>query len=262
MRAIALLAVAATAMPALSATEVIETASIKLQRVTRLEGQDRGPARAALDALVEGCNGIRQSLYGLPPVAPPAEALARLDRRMVEKFYAGDRAATYITATGLDLVDFKRWSAEARGTTKPDAAPDCTKHALKEDRTGTIWRDGRRIQLRFDTRRAMSLAAPQDFTPRPLPGAFDSLPVRFIGGQDCREVSAPALVEFAGGKACLWAVFPFAARLNLPWALDAERTFGMPGKTIETDTLVDVQRNPAIDAKVFEVPGDFTTTGR
>lgn len=250
------------AVAAPPAVEIVGTASIKLQRITRLEGQERGPARVAVDALVDGCNGIRQSMYGLPPVAPPADALSRLDRRIVEKYFAGDRAATYITTTGLELVDFKRWSAAARGADKPPP-PDCAKHELHDNRSGTIWRDGRRIQLRFDTRRAVSQPAPQDFTVRPLPAPVpvETLPSAVVGGQPCREVVAPTLVEFAGGKACLWAVFPFASYLNLPWALSAERSFGMPGKMIDTDTLIDAQRNRAIDTQLFEVPRDFSLAG-
>jgi hypothetical protein len=256
--ALALAAGASTAAPGFEGN-----AHLKVERVSTLDGRSEGPARAAAQSLIDGCNGVRQTLYDLPPVAPPASALEGLDRRVVEKFFDNGRAATYVTGTALELVDFRRWSAAARATTKPDPAPDCAAHALREQRSGTIWRDGRRIELRFDAKRAISMPAPQDFVVRPLMEAteFAGLPKTRHGLQSCSTVRAPGLVEFAGGTACIWTAFPFAAYLNFPWAFEAERNFGMPKPLHDVDRLLDVELNRIVDGRVFEVPAGFAMIG-
>lgn len=240
------------------------TAYLKLRRVTVFDGQDIGPQRNAIMALVAACNNVRSGFYQLPAVQPQESLLADLDTQIVEKYFANDRAATYVTGSVLDLTDYVRWMRESRGPAKPAAPPDCAAATSHQNRSATLWVDGVKYQLRFDSRSSLRQPPGVDFTARsllPRP-AFEQLPRNDVAGQECREVSAPPLLEFMGGRACIWTAFPYAAWLNFPWALRSERSFGMPRKLRQTDTALAVERNRRVDAKVFRSPEDFRTPGR
>ena len=251
---------------ALAAPPGVEgTAHIRLRRVTVFEGKDFGAQRSAINAQIDVCNGIRAGFYQLPPVRPEDSMLAALDTQTIDKYFDGDKAATHVTGHQLVLTDQLRWTLESRGgEPKPARPPDCAAARLDEVRSGTLWVDGIKRQLRYDTRRALPVPDSGDFRPRALlPEAdFGKLPFSLYLGQGCREVVAPLLVEFAGGRACIWSAFPFVAYLNLPWALQAERRFGMPEKLHQVDSLQLVERNRAIDPGIFRPPAGFLTEAR
>lgn len=237
------------------------TAYIKVRRVSTLEGQEKGLARITMEGLIGTCNNMRESFYSLPPVSPDAALLAKLDEQVVQKYFEVDHAATYVTGHLMKLTDFQRWTQEQRSNPKPPAPPDCAKHALTEHKTGWIWRDGIKYQLTFAQKRAVGLSGSSDFNARIIAPQrdFDANPMNMFDGQGCREVVA-ATAEYADGTACIWTAFPFAAFLNLPWALKAERRLGIPQKLKQVDTLIRIERNRAIDKYVFEVPSDFKLT--
>ena len=234
----------------------------KLRRVRVLEGRDHGPAYAAQQSLLDTCNSMRAAFYGAPPQRIDEAVLRSLDEQVVEKYYRDDRAATFIIGRGLKLLDFERWTAEQRGgSDKPAVPPDCARYRLDETRSGTIWRDGLRYQLDFARRRAVGIAAPQDFSVRALlpPGEFERQPKAEVMFRACRRVTAPTR-EFMDGRSCVWSDYPFAAWLNWPWVLEAESRIGLPQKMVQTDTLMEIERNGVLAPGLFDLPAGFSVT--
>lgn len=234
----------------------------KLRRVRVLEGQDHGPAFAAQRSLLDTCNRMRAAFYGAPPQPIDEAVLRSLDEQVVEKYYRDDRAATFIVGRGLKLVDFERWTAEQRGSSDtPAVPPDCARYRLDETRSGTIWRGGVRYQLDFARKRAVGVAAPQDFMVRELlpPREFERQPKAEVMFRACRKVTAPTR-EFMDGRSCAWSDYPFVAWLNWPWVLEAESRIGMPQKIVQTDTLLEIERNGALAPGIFDMPPGFSAT--
>ena len=234
----------------------------KLRRVHVLEGRDHGPAYAAQRSLLDTCNNMRAAFYGAPPQRIDEAVLRSLDEQVVEKYYRDDRAATFIIGRGLKLVDFERWTAEQRGASdKPAVPPDCARYRLDETRSGTIWRDGLRYQLDFARKLAVGIAAPQDFSVRALlrPGEFERQPKDEVMFRACRRVVAPVR-EFMNGRSCAWSDYPFVAWLNWPWVLEAESRIGMPQEMVQTDTLLEIERNGVLVPGLFDLPAGFSVT--
>ncbi len=241
------------------------TAYAKTRHTIVYTGQVRGVPGTAIEGLLTQCNGIREMYYGLPPVRPPDDVLAGLDTTTHEKFIDTNRALTLIVGQVLLLPDMRRWLADRSATAStgqpPAVPPDCAAYRLAEQKSGTLWRDGRRYDLRFATSKAIGNSAAQAFTQRPLATAqqWASSPVSTKLGQTCREVDSPSATSLlvSGGKTCIWDHFPYAAFLNWPFALSGEIRLGPGGGLTETIELLEIRHGDTIPAGVFDVPAGF-----
>lgn len=237
------------------------TAYAKVQRTVVLKDKLVGPLFTSIVGFIEDCNRLRRAFYDLPPVNPGLAHLEKLDTRIVENYFETDSAATYITWTYAHFFDYERWIKEHGLTEKPVKAPDCAAHDMVERKTATLWRNGIKYRLDFETKKTIaSEAGKEGFPKRTLASQkeFETFDIGLFLGESCREAIAPVSEEFAGlfaGQACIWDRFPFVSYLNWPWALSATRTY--PGDWVETDTLLEIDSEHLIDPKVFEVPAGF-----
>ena len=236
------------------------TAYLKTQNTVLYNGKTYGLARGGVQGLVDQCNDFRSLFYDLPPVSPPEATLAKLDVSVHEKYFDTDKALTLITRTGVELPDLQRWLAEfGNGPALPAVPLDCAEVRVSESNLGTLWRDGNKYDLRFNTRQAIGNKRADTKLALATEAVFLAFPADLFLGQSCRQVSGlPS--AFTDGKSCIWDTFPFVGYLNWPYALSGEIQFGpTPGLT-ETIKPLEVARGKAIAASVFEIPAGFTVT--
>ena len=256
-------AVSGAAGPSPSADPFAGTAYLKTRNTVLYNGKVVGLARDAFQGQVDLCNGLRSSSYGLAPVSPSEATLASLDVSVHEKFFDTNKALTLITGTGLELVDMQRWLKEANAIVASGAYPavpmNCAEVKVSESKSGTLWRDGIRYDLRFNTSRAIGNKAADGKVALATESQFAALPADKVAGQTCREVAAPA-GTLTDGKSCIWDAFPYVAYLNWPFALSARIQFGASTALVETIVPIEARRNQAIAATVFDIPAGFTVT--
>ena len=239
------------------------TAYLKTQNTVLYNGKTYGLARDGVQGLVDQCNGFRSLFYDLPPVSPPEATLAKLDVSVHEKYFDTDKALTLITRTGVELPDLQRWLKEAAVTVPPGTHPavpmNCAEVRVDETKSGTLWRDGIRYDLRFNTRRAIGNKYFDDKLPLATASEFAAFPAGKFVGQTCREVTGPGgtLID---GKSCIWDIFPFVRYLNWPFALSGRIQFGPSAELVETIEPIEAARNQTIAASVFEIPAGFAVT--
>lgn len=251
------------ATPIVPAEAFAGTAYLKTTNTVLYNGKTEGLARRAFQAQVDQCNGLRALYYGLPAVSPSEPTLASLDVSVHEKYFDTNKALTLITGTGLELTDVQRWLNEAAVTaaagTYPAVAMDCAAVRVAESKSGTLWRDGMKYELRFDTRKALGSKSADTRLALAPASEFLAFPADIFLGQSCREVSAPA-GALANGKSCIWDAFPYVSYLNWPFALSGQVQFGASTTLVEAIVPVAAERGQAIAASVFEIPAGFTTT--
>ena len=239
------------------------TAYLKTRNSVLFDGKTTGLARDAFQALVDQCNGFRASYYDLAPVSPSEATLASIDVSIHEKFFDTNKALTLITGTGLELVDLQRWVKELTASAKtgaiPAVPPNCAEVKVSESKNGTLWRDGIKYDLRFSTSKAIGNKAADGKVVLSTESQFAALPADKFAGQTCREVAAPA-GTLADGKSCIWDAFPHVAFLNWPFAFSGRVQFGPTPGLVETIVPIEVKRNHAIAASVFEIPAGFSVT--
>ncbi len=246
-----------------SSNEFAGTAYLKTRQTVLYDGKTYGLARDTFQGLVDLCNGLRLSTYDLAPVSPPEATLASIDVSIHEKFFDTNKALTLITGTGLELPDLQRWLNESKVSVEtgnyPAVPMNCAEVKVSERKTGTLWRDGIKYDLRFDTSKAIGNKVADDKVVLLPATQFAALPFDKFAGQTCREVP-PLAGTLVDGKACIWDAFPFVKYLNWPFAFSGRVQFGPTPGLIETIVPLEVKRNHGIPASVFEIPAGFTVT--
>lgn len=173
-------AAAAVDTPSATPNAFVGTAYLKTRNTVLYDGKTSGLARDTFQALVDQCNSFRSGYYGLAPVSPSEATLASIDVSIHEKFFDTNKALTLITGTGLELPDVQRWLKEFNVTAKTGAIPpvpiNCAEVKVSDYKNGTLWRDGIRYDLRFNTSKAIgnkgattrSCSYPRTNSPRSL----------------------------------------------------------------------------------------------
>lgn len=242
------------------------TAYLKTRNTVHVNGKEYGVARMGVQTLVDQCNGMREVFYGLPAVLPSEAKMASLDVSIHEKYFDTDKALTLITAKSAELPDLQRWTGEAVAISKsgsyPGVPPDCSDMHEKELRSGTLWRDGVKYRLDFNTSKAIASRMPDPDAKMELAteSEYLSFPTNSYGGQTCREVPPPPGLTSAT-TACMWDRFPFMSYLNWPFMLKGRIQFGPdtgPDSTLfETVETLVVERDGLIVPLLFDVPAGF-----
>lgn len=239
------------------------TAYLKTQNTVLYNGKTYGLKRDAVQGMVDQCNSFRSLFYELPPVSPPEAMLATLDVAVHEKYFDTDKALTLVTGTFLELVDMPRWQKEAAVTVPlgvyPAVPMNCAEVRVDETKSGTLWRDGIKYDLYFNTRRAIGNKYFDDKLPLATASEFAAFPAGKFVGQTCREVTRPGGM-LINGKSCIWDLFPFVRYLNWPFALSGRIQFGPSAALVETIEPIEAARNRTIAASVFEIPAGFAVT--
>jgi len=257
----------ACAAPFAQAQAFEGTAYLKTRSTFAYEGKGHGLGRAAAQTLVDQCNAFRKLHYSLPPVSPSDEIMRSPDVYIREKFIDTDKALTISTGHVVDLPDMQRWMADFKISAVsgglPAVPPDCAAARSNETRSGTLWRDGIKYELRFATRKAIGARAA--LVKRPLLSAeseFLALPAQTHLGQTCREVTTPTVggaLLFAGNS-CIWDRFPFVAYLNWPFAMSGRIQVGADKSLHETIEPLALERDKAIAPTVFAIPPGFSVS--
>lgn len=232
------------------------TAYLKVQRTTHATGGGPGLARAGVQGLVDLCNTYRNDAYGLPAQQPDEALMAGLDVQTIERFYDNGKAADKVSGYGLDVYDLQRWLDEYKaGGTLPATPPDCSAVKKGEFTSGTLWRDGVKYDLRYDTKRAFGSSTSATLTPTAIDSddKVAAWPKKTVLGESCSIASGPAIPTNL--VQCLWDRFPAKAWLNLPWALESS---GGAGQEVRDIALV-VESNKPLPAGAVDIPAGFTT---
>jgi len=233
------------------------TAYLKVQRTTHATGGGPGLGRAAVQAGVDLCNGYRSSRYGLPAQQPDEALMAGIDVQTIEHFYDNGKAADKVSGYSLDVYDLQRWlnDLKAGDGSDPKTPPDCSAVKKVELTSGTLWRDGVKYDLRYDTKRAFGSSTSATLTPTAIDSddKVAAWPKKTVLGESCSIASGPAIPTNL--VQCLWDRFPAKAWLNLPWALESS---GGAGQEVRDIALV-VESNKPLPAGAVDIPAGFTT---
>jgi hypothetical protein len=243
--------------PVTSVDPYAGTAYLKMERTTHAIGGGPGLGRAVVQQLVDQCNEHRRSRYDLPAQQPDEALMAGIDVQTIERFYDNGKAADKTTGYSLSVYDLQRWLDElkAGGGPDPKTPPDCSAVSKVALSSGTLWLDGVKYDLRFDTKQAFGKRGGASFTA----AAIDSddkvaaWPKKTVLGESCSVASGPGIPTNL--VACLWDRFPAKNWLNLPWAL--ESTGGAAQEV--RDVAVAVESNKPLPAGAFDIPTGFTT---
>ncbi|RZL40545.1 MAG: hypothetical protein EOP35_00480 [Rubrivivax sp.] len=233
------------------------TAYLKVQKTTHAIGGGPGTGRAVVQELVNLCNEHRRSRYGLPAQQPDEALMAGIDVQFIERFYDNGKAAEKTTGYGLDVYDLQRWLADlkAGGGADPKTPPDCSAVNKVELTSGTLWRDGVKYDLRYDTKQALGSRTSASLTPTAIDSdeKVAAWPKKTVLGESCSVASGPAIP--ANLVSCLWDRFPAKNWLNLPWALESSG-----GSALDVQVIaVAVESNKPLPAGAVDIPAGFTT---
>ena len=236
------------------------TAYLKTQVTTLISGKNYGLNRFAFQGLIDQCNGFRQLYYKLPPLSPPDNQLEKLDQRIEEKYFDSNKARTTITSNYLEFTETQRWEIELKSnvqagiTTYPQTPPDCSLVKPVQNQSTTLWRDGRRYDLRSKTLKAIGINLPADKTPLASQTDFLASTSQSFLGQTCHEVTGKNSILISGGKSCIWDRFPFQKYLNWPYALSGQINIM---NQVETIKPLEIKTNQAIPASMFDIPAGY-----
>lgn len=231
------------------------TAYLKVQRTTHATGGGPGLGRAVVQGLVDLCNGHRSDHYGLPAQQPDEALMAGIDVQTIEHFYDNGKAADKTSGYSLDVVDLQRWLDDFKaGGTVPATPPDCSAVKKVELTSGTLWLDGVKYALRYDTRQALGNKGGASFTPTAIDSddKVAAWPRKTVLGESCSVASGPAIPSNL--VQCLWDRFPAKTWLNLPWALESS---GGAGQEVR-DIALAIESNKPLPAGAVDIPAGFT----
>jgi hypothetical protein len=243
--------------PVVSVDPYAGTAYLKVQVTTHAKDGGPGLGRAAIQAGVDQCNEVRRSRYALPAQQPDDATMAGIDVQTVERFFDNGKAAETNTGYTLKLYDYLRWTNDltAGAGTDPKTPPDCSAVQKVDIKSGTLWLDSVKYDLRFDTQQAIGTRGSSSFTPTAIDtdDKVAAWPKKTVLGETCLVASGPSIPTST--VACLWDRFPAKTYLNLPWALESTAGTAQDVRIV----ALELQRDKALPAGAVAIPAGFTT---
>lgn len=220
-----------------------------------------GPARLSNQLHVDQCNQTRASRYDLPPVSPNVEDMAKLDVQIHEKFYDNNKALTLVTGNGMILTDMRRWLDELSNSTNgsdPAVPPDCSMAVFPETKSGVLWVDRIKYEIRFNDKKAIGNKYVGDQLFLLSEADYFALPVKTYLGQSCHEI-ANISVEFPDGLSCMWDHIPYIGYLNWPFLLQGKVPL-LPGVSSIAELVEPLiaEQGKVFPAETFAIPEGFT----
>jgi hypothetical protein len=250
--------VATPSVPVTPADPYAGTAHLKTQETLLNTGSTTGPARNAVQGLIDVCNAYRTTRYKLTAVQPTEALMAGVDVQDVERYYDSGRAVEIRSGYTLTLPDLQRWLDELKtsGATDPATAPDCAAAKRGDITSGWAWLDGVRYELRFGTKEAIGTRGHPSFTATALATDTEvaAWPKKSVLGQTC-VVASGAGVPPSLSQGCLWDRFPAKTYLGLPWLLESAK----PGTLTELRiTTLALDTGKATPAGALDLPAGFS----